>query len=407
MTQGGAECWYNNLYTYDITVEKTENLGVVSYTLTGGYAAEIFENLQLLFGFTYVLVPEVGAYNFTLASVGAGVDVFLGSYSLYYARAKLADPTFVTGNSRIIAVINHAHESNIEDVFSLPFSKTLWIGISIVFFIYFCLLQIIAFIAKLSWRDTLFHTASIILQKACPLISGSYVRIAFFSISVTLIVLMACYTGNMFSIKTVNRFSINTVQNLLETEFKVLIEMGESTSSIFVMLQALLHIPAIAKLLARIHSANYVYTTFEDAIKEVVESPTAYVIDEETAMTTMLDVLGQVPCSFSALSIFNLKYPWSMFMRKKSRFKDTINYGLLKIDETGVRRRLRAKWIPHASQCRVVSMPFTSIKLSQVYSALGIYTVGLITSTVGFFLFESNFGLRRLCMVERVQLLPE
>lgn len=42
---------YNNLYPYDVTVEKTENLGLVSYSLTGGYAAEIFGNLQLIFGF--------------------------------------------------------------------------------------------------------------------------------------------------------------------------------------------------------------------------------------------------------------------------------------------------------------------------------------------------------------------
>ncbi|OXA39502.1 Glutamate receptor ionotropic, kainate 2, partial [Folsomia candida] len=350
----------------------------------------------------YVMVPEVGPYNFSLAEVGDGVDIFLGSYSLYYERAKLIDPTFVIGNSKIIAVINHEHESNIDDVFSIPFSRWLWIGISIVCLLYFCILQIIAAIAKLSWRDTLFHTASILLQKACPLISRSCTRIAFFSISISLIVLMACYTGNMFSIKTVNRFSINSVQNLLDSDYKILLEMGETSSSIFVMLKALLHIPAIAKLLGRIQSANYVYTTFEDAIKEVVESPTAYVIDEETAVTTVVDMLGQVPCSFSALSIFNLKYPWSMFMRKRSRFKDTINYGLLKLDETGVRRRLRAKWIPHASPCKVSSMPFTSIKLGQVYTALGIYGVGVLTSSVGFFLFEFNFGLRRL----RMMLLP-
>lgn len=46
------------------------------------------------------MVPEVGPYNFSLAEVGDGVDIFLGSYSLYYERAKLIDPTFVIGNSK-------------------------------------------------------------------------------------------------------------------------------------------------------------------------------------------------------------------------------------------------------------------------------------------------------------------
>lgn len=80
-------------------------------------------------------------------------------------------------------------------------------------------------------------------------------------------------------------------------------------------------------VLKKADKSNFVYTTFIEAIRQVRRSPSAYIIDEETGLDTISQELEGLPCSMAKLPVFNLRYPWVMYIKKNSSFEDKINSG--------------------------------------------------------------------------------
>jgi len=82
------------------------------------------------------------------------------------------------------------------------------------------------------------------------------------------------------------------------------------------------------RLLEKAKDSSFVYESFEKSVTEMSnDSSSVYIIDEETGVLAVTQALGYFPCSWSAMSVANIRYPWSMFMRKKSPFKHAINLG--------------------------------------------------------------------------------
>jgi len=86
-------------------------------------------------------------------------------------------------------------------------------------------------------------------------------------------------------------------------------------------------VPSIQKLLYKAERSNFVYESFGKAVEAVKNSPSAYVIDEDTAVNAVIDTIGHFPCSWATIPLPGIRYPWSMFMRKKSQYKKSINSG--------------------------------------------------------------------------------
>jgi hypothetical protein len=67
--------------------------------------------------------------------------------------------------------------------------------------------------------------------------------------------------------------------------------------------------------------------SFEEAILELKRQPAIYIIDEDSGMSAVEAYLGHFPCSWKGVDVLGVKYPWSMYMRKNSPYRDSINYG--------------------------------------------------------------------------------
>lgn len=95
----------------------------------------------------------------------------------------------------------------------------------------------------------------------------------------------------------------------------------------YIHFQRLTHISSVVELLKKSEKSNFVFRTFDDAVKEVQQAPASYIIDEETALNAIAGEFGGFPCTWDKLPVFNLRYPWVMYMRKNASFQRVFNSG--------------------------------------------------------------------------------
>ena len=74
-------------------------------------------------------------------------------------------------------------------------------------------------------------------------------------------------------------------------------------------------------------SEIYEFISFDKAIQDVKDTPLAFVIDEETAFSSISRQIGYFPCTWSEISFANSEYSWTFYMKKLSPYKANINFG--------------------------------------------------------------------------------
>ncbi|CAL8086612.1 unnamed protein product [Orchesella dallaii] len=345
--------------------------------------------------------PDVSPYRFDHNSVKNGsIDVYVASYSLLIKRTEYLDPTNAIGQSRILAFFDQNFQSDFsnQSIFIVPFTYNLWLGFIIVWFV--CLLSFIIFNlyeADSSMGDIIFHCITVTLQRGTFLnFFYNSTRITTVVLSFTIVVLMASYSGIMTSISAVSRYTIHSIEALVASNYKILLEFGYNTnaSSIKYMLEALMHIPTVVTLMKKAEKSNFVFQSFENAIMQVNNSPSTYIIDEETGINFITEQLGGLPCTWTKLPVFNLRYPWVMYLKKNAPYRHAINTGLLKIKETGILQVLRKRWITQPSDACFSGNDFSfkSITYPQVSSAFTVLLLVMFIVCPVLFLLEKVYA---------------
>ncbi|CAL8132922.1 unnamed protein product [Orchesella dallaii] len=336
-------------YDYDVAVRNMtdiKNKGELQYEFVGGYAVDVFLYLKSLLNFTYKIRADVDTFDFSFNKnnlTGPPIDLYVASYSLIPSRAKFLDFTFVFGVSPITAFLNHDFEENNHKHFLVPFTVNVWITLVIVLLI--------------SPYLNFFQESS---------------RITAVTFSITVVIVMNSYCGVLTSYSVINRYSITTMASLLNSEYKIMLKFGynDSRSAVKFMLQSLSHIPAVAKLLEKSEASKFVFKSFEHAIKKVSESPSAYILDEETGSQEISKMFGKFPCSWGKIPVFQLTYPIVMYVgRKGTKIKAKINMGTVRMQERGILQAVTKRWIPQSKEasCYVEgNMLFDQVKFSQV-----------------------------------------
>ncbi|CAG7728239.1 unnamed protein product [Allacma fusca] len=89
-----------------------------------------------------------------------------------------------------------------------------------------------------------------------------------------------------------------------------------------------------------------------------------------------------------------------MYLRKGSKFRTAINYGILKLQETGQIRYLTIRWLPRAGYraCENVGDRITSIALHHTETAfifLAVSTVSALFCLVSEIVVDWKYGHRQ------------
>ncbi|CAL8132920.1 unnamed protein product [Orchesella dallaii] len=374
---------FNGDYEYDVSVRNiSKPNGQVEYELVGGYAVDTLLYLQSLLNFTYQIRPDVQIYEFDYNQLKneskPHIDLYAASYSLLQRRTYYLDPTFVIGESRIVAFLDHKYEtdSNKQSIFLAPFTMDLWFALVLVFVASFATLAILSFYERrVNLGDVVLQFIGVMLQRGWYInFPFNSIKITIVTLAITMIIVGGTYTGILTSFSAIHRFSINSIETLLQSDYKIMLELGynDNSSAIKAMLEALAHIPAVKIFLEKSKESGFAFKSFEQSIKEVRRSPATYIIDEETGSDEISKQIGGFPCGWGKISVFDLSYPWVMYVRKKAPFKEELNIGILRMHERGMFQVFRKRWIskPSENSCKSRPgkrpIPFQRVRLPQL-----------------------------------------
>ncbi|XP_034241719.1 uncharacterized protein LOC117645546 [Thrips palmi] len=133
---------------------------------------------------------------------------------------------------------------------------------------------------------------------------------------------------------------------------------------------------SVAEGVARVQQGGFAFATAEAlALYQAIERTFR---DEEKCSLAEVDVL---PPAFNA-----------PLVRKKSPFKEHVNYGLLLMYERGLVKRSRLRWSMPKPYCESETNAVAAVGLDPIFPAHGILLLGIVTSSLFLVLERCSVG---------------
>lgn len=83
--------------------------------------------------------------------------------------------------------------------------------------------------------------------------------------------------------------------------------------------------PSLKVFLHKASKAKTRFESFEKLVDKVNKRPVAVVTEDDSMLGAIKNVGGIMPCSWSMISVRNIRYPTGMLMRKHSPYRIPIN----------------------------------------------------------------------------------
>ncbi|CAG7686781.1 unnamed protein product [Allacma fusca] len=384
----------DNAYPYDVEVEISETgcSHKSSYDIKGGFAGQLFLELSRYLNFGYELVEDpTCTYRFDIAS-NLSIDLFAASFSLTESRGSAVDPSFVTGASNVVVFLNRELEFSMHDFILHPLQPQVWLFIGLLILIFSASIFISTFLnEKVSSWDGIFKIFATSFQQDCNItFDTAPSRIIVWTSSITFLLLLAAYSGKVISLNAVKKYSIDSFEEVVASKYDINFDVGFNNGSAYqIAAEALNRTPVMQRFFQKVLKSSFKFDNFKESLKRVDVKPFAYIIDEETGYSAVEGRLGFFPCEYGKISFAHVKYPWVMFLRKGSKFRPAINYGIQKLRETGHLRYFFKRWIPGSRSvaCSTKSREkYSSIQLRHLRSSFIIFAGGVCLALATFLL---------------------
>ncbi|XP_050546129.1 uncharacterized protein LOC126908258 [Daktulosphaira vitifoliae] len=351
---------------------------------------------------------ENGSFSGLMNSLVKGEVEFTTSGALMrFDRMMAAELTVATYRVQTSAIFKQPPLSAVFNVFFLPFNFTTWIAIllllmlftiAIVFFF-----RITTMIKNIgphsSLMMTTLDTGMLVLGAICQqgtstIMTTTSVRMAFSVLFFTAVFLFTSYSASIVVILQTPSQSIKSIKDLADksTTFSVL-----DTAHNYVYLNET-KIHAVKK----IYQNKIIKTKPSDAFTSakvgmirVQKEFHAFLVDTSVANDIIAKSWNeQEKCSLTQLNLFTLP-PLTLYIAKKSGYKDSIKQQLILQDEVGLKKRIYNQFMPQKPTCDSLNKDIIieSVSLKEIFPIIAFLSCAMIVSFIIFVLELMSYNM--------------
>nr|WCF43331.1 ionotropic receptor IR75p [Spodoptera frugiperda] len=316
-------------------------------------------------------------------------DADLGTLTIFtQERMDVVDYIAMVGTTAVRFVFREPPLSYISNIFTLPFSGTVWLAIFI------CVLgcSIFLYIASKweasmgmhplqldgSWADVLILIIGAVLQQGCTLEprygAGRCVTLILF---IALTVLYAAYSANIVVLLRAPSSSVRSLPDLLNSPLKLGASDFEYNRYFFKKLNDPIRKAIYEKKIApKGKQANFY--SMKDGVERIRKGLFAFHMELNPGYRLIQETYQEdEKCDLVEIDYINEIDPW-VPGQKRSPFKDLFKINFLKIRESGVQANVHQRLTVARPRCSGHVSTFSSVGITDMYPAMLMTLYGML-----------------------------